>query len=205
MSAGPYLVRRGAALVFRRRVPKISAHRMRSAFLQFPLGTHLLPEGRRRALRASAFLDAAFGYLEAGMVICDLDGETIERVVLSLARFELDVREDLRALAPPRGPAEVEAALRLEAATRETLRAALVYNDYAAVRTPVASTLGRLGVEVREESPCWRALARAAARALIEVSDENARREQGRYAGTMLSRLDTAPHALPVDIRTLPP
>ena len=139
------------------------------------------------------------------MVICDLDGETIERVVLSLARFELDVREDLRALAPPRGPAEVEAALRLEAATRETLRAALVYNDYAAVRTPVASTLGRLGVEVREESPCWRALARAAARALIEVSDENARREQGRYAGTMLSRLDTAPHALPVDIRTLPP
>ncbi len=123
--------------------------------------------------------------LAAGMGVCELDETTIERVVLSLMRFGLDAREELRALAPPRGPAEVEAALGLEAATRETLRAALIYNDYAAVRNPVAEALRRLGVVTPDDGAAWRIVARRTARALIEVSDENVRREQGVYAASV--------------------
>ena len=181
MPLGPYLIRRGNALVFRRRVPKGHAELFSSSFLQLPLRTHLLPEGRLRALRLAAFAEAAFASLEDRREAGMLDGTTEERVILELMRFELDATEALRALAPLRGPAEVSAALALAAATRETLRAALVYNDYAAVRSPLAAACARLGLGVDTESPDGRRLARRAAQALIEVSDENARREQGIY------------------------
>ena len=117
MPLGPYLIRRGNALVFRRRVPKGHAELFSSPFLSLPLRTHLLPEGRLRALRLAAFADAAFALLEDRREAGTLDGTTEERVILELMRFELDVTEHVRALAPARGPAEVQAALALTAAT----------------------------------------------------------------------------------------
>jgi integrase len=212
MPLGPYLIRRGNALVFRRRVPKGHAEPFSTPFLQVPLRTHLLPEGRIRAMRLAALADAAFAMLEVREEAGMLDGTTEERVILELMRFELDATEALRALAPVRGPAEVAAALALAAATRETLRAALVYNDYAAVRSPLAAACARLGLAVDPEAPDGRRLARRAARALIEVSDENARREQGLYTESGLIAVahkhaaSPAPDAarLPVALPPLP-
>jgi hypothetical protein len=107
MPLGPYLIRRGNALVFRRRVPKNFAATLSARFLQIPLRTHLLPEGRLRALRLAALADAAFAMLEVREEAGMLDGTTEGRVILELMRFELDAAEALRALAPVRGPVEV--------------------------------------------------------------------------------------------------
>lgn len=61
------------------------------------------------------------------------------------------------------------------------MRAALIYNDYEAVSAPLERTLGRLGIPVQPGSEGWLRAARRAARALIEVADENIHREQGIY------------------------
>ena len=180
MGLGSNLHRRGDGLVFRRRVPRAARTLMRTAFLRLPLGTHLLREGRRMAAHATRFTDAAF----ALVVACGgemLDPVDVERVVLDLMRFELEAREAARAVAPARADAEIEAALRIEAATRATLVAALARRDYAALAAPINAALARLGVEVAEDAPDWRILARRAAIGLVAVCEENARREQGIY------------------------
>lgn len=59
MAPGPYLIRRVAALVFRRRVPKNCANHFCSTFLQIRLRTHFLAEGRQ-----STRVGAHFGAFE---------------------------------------------------------------------------------------------------------------------------------------------
>jgi hypothetical protein len=125
--------------------------------------------------------DAAFTLVVAcggGM----LDAQKIERVVVDLMRFELEAREAARAVAPARASAEIEAALRIEEATRQTLVRAIAHNDYYVVAHPVNAALARLGVAVEEDGDDWRRLARRAAIGLVAVCEENARREQGVYA-----------------------
>jgi hypothetical protein len=93
----PYIVRRGNALAFRRRVPKGHAGFFRSAFLQTGLGTHLLAERRRRVLRATAFTSAAFAMLEAcegGEAFSD-DYEKHGRVLCSAFRCYLRLALEL--------------------------------------------------------------------------------------------------------------
>lgn len=181
MAACPtYIIRRGATLVFRRRVPSVAKNFYTKTFFCFSLRTHFLSEARRRAAVAARFTDDLIGLIE--MCGADmLDERQLDRMVDDLMRFEVAATEALRETCGPRGPEAVAAAVRLHEATRETMRAALVYNDYAAVSAPLGRTLDRLGLPVETGSEDWSRAARRAARALIEVADENIHREQGIY------------------------
>lgn len=121
-----------------------------------------------------------------------LEEQKIDAVVDDLMRFEVAASEALRETCGPRGADAVTAIIRVHEATRETLRAALVYNDYEAVSTPLDRTLSRLGLVVEPGGESWMRAARRAARGLLEVADENIRREQGIYrADDRLLALDT--------------
>ena len=110
-----------------------------------------------------------------------LEERQMDAVIDTLMRVEVETVEALREAAGPRGADAVAAAVRMHQATRETLRAALVYNDYAAVEAPLERSFARLGIAIEREGETWRRLGRRAARALLEVADENIRREQGVY------------------------
>ncbi len=86
-----------------------------------------------------------------------------------------------RAAGGARSPEAVTAAIRLHEATRDTLRAALVYNDAQAVEAPLDRVFAKLGITLDRTDEAWPRLARRAARALCEVAEENIRREQGIY------------------------
>jgi len=181
MAAHPtYIIRRGATLVFRRRVPTIAANFYSKPFFCFSLRTHFISEARRRAAIAARFTDDLIGLIE--MCGADmLDEKQLDCMVDELMRFEVAATEALRETCGPRGAEAVAAAVRLHEATRETMRAALVYNDYQAVSAPLGRTLDRLGLSVETGSEDWSRAARRAARALIEVANENIQREQGIY------------------------
>jgi len=110
-----------------------------------------------------------------------LDEQQMDAVVDDLLRFEVTTSEALRETCGPRGLEAVTAAIRLHEATRETLRAALIYNDYKAVSDPLNRTLERLGLTAEPGGQDWLRAARRAARGLLEVADENIHREQGIY------------------------
>lgn len=175
-----YVIRRGATLVFRRRVPAIAENFYAKPFFCFSLRTHFVSEARRRAAIAARFTDDLIGLIE--MCGADmLDERQLDCVVDDLMRFEVAASEALRETCGPRGPEADAAAVRLHEATRDTMRAALVYNAYDAVTAPLARTLARLGLPLESDSEDWSRAARRAARALIEVADENILREKGIY------------------------
>jgi hypothetical protein len=147
------------------------------------------------AAHATRFTDAAFDLVVAcggGM----LDAQSTERVVSDLLRFELEAREAVRAVATARASAEIYAAVAIEDAARQTLMRAIAHHDYAAVAHPLNAALARLGVELAEDAPDWRMVARRAAIGLVAVCEENARREQGVYGdGAQLLSRALAPAA----------
>lgn len=175
------VIRRGTTLVFRRRVPLVAQkHFFSKTFFSVSLRTHLIPEARRRAAIAARFIDDLIGLIE--MCGADMFNERqMDAVVDDLMRFEMAASEVLRETSGPRGPEAVTAAVRLHEATRDTMRAALVYNDYQAISAPLARTLTRLGLEATLCGEDWLRTARRAARGLIEVANENINREQGVY------------------------
>ncbi len=124
-----------------------------------------------------------------------LDERQLDTMVDDLMRFEVATSEALRETCGPRGPEAVAAAVRLHEATRETMRAALVYNDYEAVSAPLGRTINRLGLPVESGSEDWSRAARRVARAMIEVADENIHREQGIYRtdSRLVSTISCAP------------
>lgn len=149
-------------------------------FFSFSLRTHLISEARRRAAIAARFTDDLIGLIE--MCGADmLNEQQMDAVVDDLLRFEVTTSEALRETCGPRGLEAVTAAIRLHEATRETLRAALIYNDYKAVSDPLNRTLERLGLTAEPGGQDWLRAARRAARSLLEVADENIHREQGIY------------------------
>ncbi len=205
----PYLLRRGATLVFRRRLPNAARPFFRKKFFVLSLRTHLLAQARRRAAIATRFTDDLIGLIEA----CGADmliERQMDAVVDELIRFEIAAAEALRETAGPRAPDAIAAAVRLQEATRETLRAALVYNDFRAAEAPLARTLARLWLAVGPGAEDWPCVARRAARALIEVAKENLRREQGIYAsdgrraGALAAGRGATPAAVPVAAAAMP-
>jgi hypothetical protein len=187
-----YIIRRATTLVFRRRVPLLAQTFYKKTFFSFSLRTHLISEARRRAAIAARFTDDLIGLIE--MCGADMLNERqLDIVVDDLMRFEVATSEALRETCGPRGPEAVVAAVRLHESTRETMRAALVYNDYEAVSVPLDRTLSRLGIPVEPAGEDWSRCARRAARALIEVADENIQREQGIYRAD--ARLQLMNHA----------
>ncbi|WP_022707798.1 DUF6538 domain-containing protein [Paracoccus zeaxanthinifaciens] len=177
---GTYIIRRGATLVFRRRVPSCVTILYRKSFFAFSLRTHLIAEGRRRAAIARRFTDDLIGLIE----VCGAEmreERDMEGVIDDLMRFEVEAVEALRETCGPRSAEAVAAAIQVHEATRDTLRAALIYNDYGAVHAPLDRTLTRLGLAIDPQTDSYRRLARRCARALVEVAEENIRRENGVY------------------------
>lgn len=204
---GTFILRRGSTLVFRRRAPACVARVYQKKFFAFSLRTHLISEARRRAALAARFTDDLIGLIEAcgaGM----LDERNMDAVVDDLMRFEIEAAEELREISGPRSPDAVTAAIRLHEATRDTLRAALVYGDYGALHAPIERTIARLGVDLTPGCDGFQRLARRAARGLLEVTEENIRREHGIYvadarlAGALATSVPqpamVAAHPLPV-------
>jgi hypothetical protein len=194
---GTYIIRRGATLVFRRRVPARLAKIYPKSFFAFSLRTHLVSEARRRAAVAARFTDDLIGLIE----VCGADmrdQRDMDGVVDDLMRFEVEATEAVRESCGPRSAEEVAAAIRIHEATRDTLRAALIYNDYGAVHAPLERTLSRLGLAIEPGTDGYRRLARRCARALVDVADENIRRENGVYLGSLagMRLTDTSPHGL---------
>ncbi|MGP1357359.1 DUF6538 domain-containing protein [Roseicyclus sp.] len=62
---GIHILRRGATLVFRRRVPASLARVRKQSVFAFSLRTHVLSEGRRRAAFAARCTDDLIGWVEA--------------------------------------------------------------------------------------------------------------------------------------------
>ncbi|WP_108484350.1 DUF6538 domain-containing protein [Oceaniglobus ichthyenteri] len=155
MAAHPtYIIRRGTTLVFRRRVPAVAKNFYAKSFFCFSLRTHFISEARRRAAIAARFIVDLIGMIE--MCGADmLNEQQLDSMVDDLMRFEVATSEALRETCGPRGPEAVTAAIRLHEATRETMRVALIYNDYEAVSAPLERTLGRLGVPVEPGSEDW--------------------------------------------------
>ena len=189
----PYVIRRGAGLAFRRRVPVPARTFYAKSFFAFSLRTHVVSEARRRAAMAARFTDDLIGLAEA----CGadmLEDRQIDTVIDALMRAEIETVEALREQDGPRSAEAATAAIRAHEAIRETLRAALVYNDYQAVHAPLEHTFARLGIAPPEADGDWRRIGRRAARALMEVAGENIRREQGIYVCD--ARLSARPDAM---------
>ncbi len=138
----PYVIRRDATLVFRRRVPTPVRKIYRKSFFGFSLRTHVVSEARRKAGIASRFIDDLIGLIE----VCGadmLDERDMDAVVDDLMRFDLEAAEAVRETCGPRSTEAVAAAIRIHEATRDSLRAALVYNAYDAIHAPVERTHSR--------------------------------------------------------------
>ena len=178
----PYILRRGTALVYRRRVPMPLRQLYQKSFFSFSLRTYFVAEGRRRAAVATRFVDDLVNFVEA----CGpkMFGEDqYDNVIDAMIRIEIEAAEGLREIAGPRTPDTVTASIRLHEATRETVRAALVYNNLEAVKNPLERALAALGVSTEMiDTTDWQRLGRRAARALLEVADENIRRDRGVYS-----------------------
>lgn len=135
-----------------------------------------------------------------------LNERDMDAVVDDLMRFDLEAAEAVRENCGPRSTEAVAAAIRIHEATRDSLRAALVYNAYDAIHAPVERTLYRLGIDTDPGDDGYLRLARRCARALIEVAEENIRREQGIYMqDTRIARSARGQHATVFDTsRSLP-
>ena len=181
--AGPtHVYRRGAAYWWRRRVPKALIAKFGCPELRFSLRTHIRRDAAHRAARLRLVTDLAFGAMEQAV----LDGarltpEGMKAVVDGLVRAELDAAERARALAPPRGPEGVAAAVSEETRRQAALRDALAQNRYDSVMAPVEAALRRAGLAFDPHSDDGRILLRLAGRALVGVHGVNALREQGIY------------------------
>lgn len=86
VGAGSYVLRQGATLVFRRRVPKTAAKNYRKTFFTISPRMHLISEARLRGAIATRFTDDLIGLIEA--CGADMLGERdIEAAVDDAMRF----------------------------------------------------------------------------------------------------------------------
>ncbi|MGQ3485945.1 hypothetical protein ACTBW4_00450 [Roseovarius pacificus] len=103
------------------------------------------------------------------------------RMLESLARFEIEAFERMRAVAAPRSPEAAAIDLRREEALQATLRQALYLGDRDVARHPLRHVATHLGLDLDEADDGWTALAYEATKVLLDVSLERARRQQGLY------------------------
>lgn len=104
-----------------------------------------MQEARRRAAIAVRFTDDLIGLVEAcGPTM--IEARHMDAVIDNLIRIESEMAEALREACGPRSMEAVTAAIHVQEATRETLRAALVYNVYDALNAPLDRVFRRLGL-----------------------------------------------------------
>ncbi len=111
-----------------------------------------------------------------------MDTVDIHTVITDLVRWNLDEADRARRFG---GPRSMDAALREQArytAATETLRQAILLRDYGALRDPIRHSLQRLGFSTEEGSDLWQEIGHEAAHALIDTTEEIARRDRGEFS-----------------------
>jgi hypothetical protein len=193
---GHGLYRRGRILWLKVRTPAALANLL-PPFWRSSLRTTSDREALAAARIVRAALDMGFRAIEAGMQSGTMSREQAEAVIAAVGRRALASAEALRALAGPRPEAAIVAAQRAHAAEAQAWRGVLRRNELAAVLPLLAAAAAESGLYELTERP-GPDLLREAARMLAVVAEENARRDDGLYAGDrdqMLSRL--ASHEAP--------
>lgn len=151
----------------------------KKSFLCFSLRTHLPSDAKTLARRLTEMSDLVFAAdAETTMAIAP---ETQVRMLESLARFEIEAFERMRAAAGWRSAEAASMALRREEALQDTLRQALWLGDREVARGPLRHVAEQLGIDLDESDEDWAALAYEATKVLLDVSQERARRQQGLY------------------------
>ena len=102
-------------------------------------------------------------------------------ILTTLARFEIEAADRIRALEKERTPEAADFALRRERAMQETLRQALLLRNREVARKPLCNVARHLGIEIPDDSDDWMQLAYEATRVLLNASEERERRELGLY------------------------
>lgn len=174
------LYRRGSTLWWRRRLPAGTVRLLHRREIRVSTRTHLSTEAIGRAARLRLLTDALFEVLERAAV----DGlsptpEVMNAIVREVIARELDMAERARALRPALDRAAADALVSGAKARIAQLRDALRRNDLQAAAGPVAAAAKRLGFAIDPNSDDGRILQRLVLRGLIQVAEENHRREQG--------------------------
>jgi len=208
MAGLTHVYRRGAVYWWRRRVPRALVPIFGRPELRFSLSTHIRRDAAHRAARLRVATDVAFGEVEQAVV----DGLRLtplgmKAIVDELVRGELEAAERERALAPPRTPAEADAAVAAAEQARAAVQHALALRRHDVFAPPLDAALARSGAPLDPASDDYRLLLRLAGRALVEVHRVNGRREQGRYeedgaglAPGLLGRAWAQPPAFPLEV-----
>lgn len=151
----------------------------RKMFLCFSLRTHVLRDAKILARRLTEMSDLVFDADAEKMM--SIAPETQVQILESLARFEIEAFERIRAHAGPRSPEAAALDLRREEALQATLRQALHLGDREVARRPLQHVATQLGLVLDDSNAGWIALAYEATKVLLDVSQERERRQQGLY------------------------
>lgn len=151
----------------------------RKMFLCFSLRTHVLRDAKILARRLTEMSDLVFDADAEKMM--SIAPETQVQILESLARFEIEAFERIRAHAGPRSPEAAALDLRREEALQATLRQALYLGDREVVRRPLQYVAAQLGLALDDSDVDWTALAYEATKVLLDVSQERERRQRGLY------------------------
>lgn len=177
----PYLERRPAGFLFRRRLPArlTPVNLVPADFLRISLRTHVPTDAKELARRLTGLCDLAFA------MVTERDMDHLRpddiRLLEALARFQIEAHAAVRAVAPPRSDAAARQAAACEQAAQDVLRQALARGDREIARDPLRAVAARLGVTLTEDTDSWRTLAFEATRVLLDVSRERERRELGQF------------------------
>ncbi len=109
--------------------------------------------------------------------------DIMERLLVELCRFLIEVADLAREGAPMRTPEIAAHEAECAAAAVDTIRQAIVLRDREIARDPLRQVAARLGIELEEEDPDWQRLAFRALRVMLDVEEENARRDRGVFNG----------------------
>lgn len=174
---------------FRRRIPALRStdvgvekkvsNSTQTGSVCLSLRTQFQRDAKRLARKLTAASDALFAArTEQHMPIL---AETMIAILKAVREHEISAHEAVRSGSAERSPAEVDAALRREAAIQEALRDAIALGKRDMAAPLLHAAAQRLGILLDANDPDFPVLSHKATRLLVEISAERARREAGDY------------------------
>ncbi len=158
--------------------PKPLFSEIQTPVVLLSLKTHNFPQALEIATKLTALSNLTFHYISSNMTLTPTE---VRDVLTTLARFEIEAADRIRALEKERTPEAANFALRRERAMQETLRQALLLRNRKVARKPLKNVARHLGIEIPDDSDDWMQLAYEATRVLLNASEERERRELGLY------------------------
>lgn len=114
-------------------------------FLLLSLKTHAYPAARELAERLTSLSSFAFHYASIDMT---LTASQVSDILMTLARFEIEAADRIRALEDQLTPEAADFALRRERAMQNTLREALLLRNREVARLPLQHVAEQLRIEL---------------------------------------------------------